>query len=104
MPQQSAAYVVLSVYWSMPRIFTKKNPVTLFTVQVKHAVLITYFVCLQGLMRYAYDLDKDKEYQAGTVYVNGRSHREHNLYDYANVSEYFSTTVLTQIQISLRLC
>jgi hypothetical protein len=63
----------------MPIIFTKKNPVTLFTVQVKHAVLITYFVCLQGLMRYAYDLDKDKEYQAGTVYVNGRSHREHNL-------------------------
>ena len=88
----------------MPIIFTKKNPVTLFTVQVRHAVLITYFVCLQGLMRYAYDLDKDKEYQAGTVYVNGRSHTEHNLYDYANVSEYFSTTVLTQIQISLRLC
>ena len=39
---------------------------------------------ISGLMRYAYDLDKDKEYQAGTVYVNGRSHREHNLYDYAN--------------------
>lgn len=61
----------------------------MFPVQVRHAVLITYFVCLQGLMRYAYDLDKDKEYQAGTVYVNGRSHTEHNLYDYANVSEYF---------------
>lgn len=87
----------------------------MFPVQVRHAALITYFVCLQGLMRYAYDLDKDKEYQAGTVYVNGRSHTEHNLYDYAkrkwifcydyaNIREYFSTTVLTQIQISLRLC
>jgi hypothetical protein len=90
-PQQSAIYVVLSVYWIMPIIFTKKNLwhyLLMFPVQVRHAVLITYFVCLQGLMRYAYDLDKDKEYQAGTVYVNGRPHTEHNLYDYANVSEY----------------
>ena len=64
-------------------------------VQVKHAALITDFVCLQGLLKYAYDLDKNKEYVAGTVYVNGRSHTEHILYDYANVSEYFVTTMPT---------
>jgi len=29
------------------------------------------------------------------LYVNGRSHTEHILYDYANVSEYFVTTMLT---------
>jgi hypothetical protein len=40
----------------------------MFPVQVRHTVLIAYCLCLQGLLRYAYDLDKNKEYLAGTVF------------------------------------
>ena len=67
----------------------------MFPVQVRHTVLIAYCLCLQGLLKYAYDLDNDKAYLAGTVHANGRSHTEHILYDYASVSEYFVMTMLT---------